>query len=109
MDINSIDITGRIAVDPVLKELKSKEEGKDLQKTWFKLASSQDGKTSFFQVVCWNGVAKALKKYAGKGRQIAIHGHLKQSNYEKDGHIVKNTYIVAEKILYLAKPKNKDK
>jgi single-strand DNA-binding protein len=40
---------------------------------------------SFFDIVLWGRRGEALQKYLEKGKQIAVHGELRQNRWEHNG------------------------
>lgn len=69
----------------------------------------QDGTydTHFFNCVIWDKGATNLAKFTKKGSLIGVTGRLESSSYEKDGHMVYVTEIIAESFDLLEK-KDKD-
>ncbi len=87
-DINSVVIIGRLTRDA---ELTYAGSGTAICK--FSIANSYSRKqgdnwteeTSFFDAVLMGRRAEALHKYLVKGKQIGIHGELRQDRWEQDG------------------------
>lgn len=50
----------------------------------------------------WGKLADVLYQYSGKGKKVYVEGRLQTRKYEKDGHEVKKTQIVVEKLLLLS-------
>ena len=86
MDINSINIIGRLVKDA---ELSYSGNGNAIMN--FTIAvdhmKKKDGTadTSFLGCKAFGKMAENLSKYLLKGKQVAIKGYLKQDRWEKDG------------------------
>jgi single-strand DNA-binding protein len=65
-------------------------------------------KVAYHRVSVFGAQADSASKHLVKGQQVYIQGKLDYSEYEKDGRKVYQTNIIAQKIIFLAKPKGKD-
>ena len=107
VDINSLNIIGRLTRDA---ELKYTNGG--LAVSTFSIATdSYAGKdkesyVSFFECDYWGKPAEALNQYLTKGTQIAFEGYIKQERWEKDGANSSKVKIKAQRIQLLSKPSN---
>lgn len=96
---------GRLVEDP---KVETTESGKQMVRVPIAVQRSYknaDGEydTDFFDVVLWNGVATNTSEYCHKGDLIGVKGRLESNTYEtEDGEKKKSTYIVADKISFLA-------
>ena len=89
---------GRITKDI---ELAYTQNGKAVAKYTLAINGYND-KTDFLNCVTWNKQAENLKKYCGKGSQIAVEGRVSVRNYEnKEGKKVYVTEIVTNNIMFL--------
>lgn len=89
---------GRITKDI---ELAYTQDGKAIAKYTLAINGYND-KTDFLSCVTWNKQAENLKKYCGKGSQIAVEGRVSVRNYEnKEGKKVYITEIVTNNIMFL--------
>lgn len=89
---------GRITKDI---ELAYTQDGKAVAKYTIAINGYND-KTDFLNCVAWNKQAENLKKYCGKGSQIAVEGRISVRNYEnKEGKKVYVTEIVTNNIMFL--------
>lgn len=60
--------------------------------------------TDFFQLKAFRKTAEFLANYTSKGTLLAIEGHIRNDNYEKDGKtIYRDTYVVDD-VKILAQP-----
>lgn len=64
---------------------------------------SKDGtrNSDFPQIVAWRQVAELCARYLHKGDRVGIEGTIQTRNYEKDGHKVYVTEVVANNIEFL--------
>ena len=83
MDINNVNLIGRLVRDPELKIL----EG-DKQLCKFSIAvNDMKDKVSYVDITTWNKTATNCSTYLKKGSQVAINGKLTQSAWkDKDGN-----------------------
>lgn len=89
---------GRITKDI---ELAYTQDGKAVAKYTLAINGYNDT-TDFLNCVTWNKQAENLKKYCGKGSQIAVEGRVSVRNYEnKEGKKVYVTEIVTNNIMFL--------
>ncbi len=94
---------GRITKDI---ELAYTQDGKAIAKYTLAINGYND-KTDFINCVTWNKQAENLKKYCGKGSQIAVEGRVSVRNYEnKEGKKVYVTEIVTNNIMFLDSKKD---
>jgi single-strand DNA-binding protein len=89
---------GRITKDI---ELAYTQDGKAVAKYTLAINGYND-KTDFLNCVTWDKQAENLKKYCGKGSQIAVEGRVSVRNYEnKEGKKIYVTEIVTNNITFL--------
>jgi single-strand DNA-binding protein len=94
--MNRIVLIGRLTKEP---ELRTTSNGKDIVN--FSIAVNKKFKkdeADFFSVQAWEGTARYVAEYLGKGRLVAIDGRLETRNYEKDGKKVYITEVIAEQV-----------
>lgn len=102
--MNTIIIMGRLTKDPEQRVTQSEK-----QVSMFTLAVNrkfEKDKADFINVVAWNKLSEFTQKYLTKGRQIVVSGRLQVRDYEKDGHKVYVSEVIAEEIYFAdSKPK----
>ena len=104
MDINSVNIIGRLTRDI---ELKSTAGGTTVGKASIainrrvKRGGEWTEEGNFFDVVMFGKTAENIAKYAGKGKQIGISGELEQQRWEKDGQQRSKIVIIANSVQLL--------
>lgn len=95
---------GRLTKDPEQRVTQSEK-----QVSMFTLAVNrkfEKDKADFINVVAWNKLSEFTQKYLTKGRQIVVSGRLQVRDYEKDGHKVYVSEVIAEGIHFAdSKPK----
>lgn len=104
--MNAIIIMGRLTKDPEQRVTQSEK-----QVSTFTLAVNrkfEKDKADFINVVAWNKLSEFTQRYLTKGRQIVVSGRLQVRDYEKDGHKVYVSEVIAEEI-YFADSKPSDK
>lgn len=96
--MNKCMIIGNLTADPVEKTTQS---GKQL--TTFTVAVNDHGKTDFFRVTAWNGLAEICRKYLVKGRKVAVWGSVTTSAYiAKDGQPKAQMEVTAQDVEFLS-------
>ena len=99
MDINSVNVIGRLVKDA---ELSYSGSGNAIVN--FSIAvdhmKKKDGTsdTSFFNCKVFGKLGETLNKYMLKGKQVAIRGYLKQERWEKDGQKQSRVVLNCEEI-----------
>lgn len=81
--INKVILTGRLTKDV---EVRKTQSGHSVAQ--FNIAvdrNTKEGGTDFIRCTAWRHDADFLANYGDKGRMIAISGHIRTGQYEKDG------------------------
>ena len=68
----------------------------------------KDGGADFISIVAFGKTAEFCQKYVDKGQKIAIEGHIQTGSYEKDGHKVYTTDVIADGIEFADSKKPAD-
>ena len=106
--INNVVITGRLTKDT---ELRTTQNGKSVVS--FTVANDtgcgEYKRTNFINVVAWGKTAEFVAKYFKKGSAIGLCGSIQTRDYEKDGHKVYVTEVVASEVHFIESKKNDDK
>lgn len=104
--MNSVHLIGNLTRDP---ELRTTQSG--IACCTFSIAVSRprtrDGlqEADFIPIVTWRNTAENCAKYLAKGRKVAVTGEIRTRNYEKDGHKVYVTEVLANSVEFLT-PRN---
>jgi len=59
--------------------------------------------TDYPSIVCFGKIAELVEKYIKKGHLVGIQGKIQTSSYEKDGHKVYITEVIADRVEFLEK------
>ena len=100
--VNVVVLIGRLTKDPEVKYTAGEKP------TAFARFSSavNDGyggneRTSFINIVAFGKQAENCERFLSKGRQVGITGRIQTGSYEKDGHTVYTTDVIASRVEFL--------
>jgi single-strand DNA-binding protein len=104
--MNNVTLIGRLTADPESVEYDNDGEHGNLAK--FRLAVDRGpDATDFVPVTAFGKTAAAVLDYCSKGRQVAITGTLRSSEWTRDdGTTAYGLEVIANKVDFLAKPKD---
>lgn len=97
--MNSVILIGRLTKKPELEYTAG-----NTPVTKFSIAvdrNKKDAGADFVRITVFGKQAESTCRYMDKGRQIAISGRIQTGSYEKDGHTVYTTDIVADHVEFL--------
>lgn len=103
-DLNSVFLIGRLTRDMVLEYLQSGMAVGKISLAVNRSVKKNDQWTdeaSFFDVSLFGKQAENLKQSLVKGKQIALHGELKQDRWEKEGQKFSRVTVVASRVQLL--------
>lgn len=103
-DLNSVFLIGRLTRDMVLEYLQSGMAVGKISLAVNRSVKKNDQWTdeaSFFDVSLFGKQAENLKQSLVKGKQIALHGELKQDRWEKEGQKFSRVTVVAIRVQLL--------
>lgn len=100
--MNNVVLIGRLTRDPETRYTSDTQ----MAVTRFSLAidRGKDKGADYPSIICFGKTAENCEKYLKKGRMVGIHGRIQTGSYEKDGHKVYTTDIVADRVEFLEKP-----
>lgn len=102
MNMNSVQLIGRMTRDP---ELKYTPSGTAVAQ--FTLAinrRTKEKQADFIPVVLWKGTAEFAANYGSKGRLVAVEGRIQTRNYtNSEGRKVYITEVVGHNFMFLDK------
>lgn len=103
--MNAVTLIGRLTRDPETRYTSDTQ----MAVTRFSLAidRGKDKGADYPSIICFGKTAENCEKYLKKGRMVGIHGRIQTGSYEKDGHKVYTTDIVADRVEFLEKPETK--
>ena len=97
--MNRVILTGRLCSDVELRYSGEMAVAK------FRLAVNRFGKkdeADFLNCVAFRKTAEAVDKFSGKGKRVAVEGHIQTGSYKnRDGATVYTTDIVVDNIEFL--------
>ena len=107
--MNKVFLVGNLVRDP---ELRSTNDGTKV--AYFTIACNRrkkpDGtqEADFPNVQAWRIVAENCAKYLSKGSKVAVAGELRTRSYDKDGHKVYVTDVLADSVEFVSRPAQRD-
>lgn len=103
-DLNSVFLIGRLTRDMGIEYLQSGTAVGKISLAVNRSVKKNDQWTdeaSFFDVSLFGKQAESLKQSLVKGKQIALHGELKQDRWEKEGQKFSRVTVVASRVQLL--------
>lgn len=101
--MNCVQLIGNLTKDP---EVNYKPGDNPLAIGRFTIAVNEGygdkQKTSFINIVCFGRIAENCERYLTKGSKVAVNGKIQTGSYEKDGHKVYTTDVIADTIEFLS-------
>ena len=99
--MNRVTLIGRLGQDP---EVRYTESGKAVAN--FSLATSEgrsdNQRTEWHRIVCWEKTAELVGQYLNKGRQVCVEGRIQTRKWtDKEGTEKYTTEIVAYSVEFL--------
>ena len=108
--MNTVGLIGRLTRDP---ETRYTQDGTACAR--FSVAidrgkdkNGNDRGADFPNVVCFGKTAELVEKYCYKGMLVGVTGRLQIGSYEKDGHKVYTTDVLAERVEFLSRRENNE-
>jgi len=103
--LNNVVLVGRVVRQP---ELIVTQDGKKVSTITlavtrsFKNAMSGEYETDFINITLWEGIAKSVVEYCGKGAIIGVKGRLVHRMYEiANQKSIRGVEVVAEKVSFI--------
>lgn len=96
-NINSVNGSGRLGADPVIRYVETKNGAKAVA-TMSVAVYINPEKTDWYTLQCWEKLAEIVADKLKKGVKISFEGRLKIDSYEKDGELFMNPVVVASEI-----------
>lgn len=106
MDLNKVQLIGRLTKDP---EVKQTQGGKTMAmfsvatgKSWKNEAGEKQEKTEFHNVVVFGKVADVVNMYCKKGKQVYVEGELQTRSWDDpQGNKKYRTEIIVSNVILL--------
>ena len=100
MDMNSVNLTGRLTADP---ELRYTNDAKAVLNMRVAINGRND-RVDYIDVTAWGKTAEAVAEHKTKGDQIAVSGRITSNDWtDDDGKRHYRTSVTAEEINFLAR------
>jgi single-strand DNA-binding protein len=96
--MNVVILSGFISKEPELTYTKNNNTAVTRFSLAVKRRIKGDVDTDFINIVAWGKSAEFVAKYFKKGDGIIINGNMQTRSYDKDGHKVYVTEVIAENI-----------
>lgn len=97
--MNSVNIIGRLTADVITNKTPN---GKSVANFTLAVNDGQD-RAYYVDCVAWEKTADLISQYLKKGSMLPVSGKLTTRSYEKDGHTVKRTEVLVERIDFVEK------
>jgi single-strand DNA-binding protein len=100
--VNSVALIGRLTADP------QTHAGEKHESCTFRLAVPRPGTdgADFVDIVCFDKLAAVCGEYLTKGREVAVVGKLRLSEWtSRDGEKRSRIQVVADAVQFLGSPK----
>lgn len=104
--MNNVILIGRLTKDPEVRVNPSTQ----MAVAKFSLAIDRGGDkgTDYPSITCFGKTAELAEKYLKKGRRVGIQGRIQTGSYEKDGHRIYTTDVVADRVEFLDSGEKKE-
>lgn len=105
-DMNHCNVIGRLTRDVEVKKLRSGPVGNmtiAINREIRRQDREPEQRVTFVDAVLW-GIPDKLVQYLTKGRQLAIHGEISTSSWERDGQQYHKTFITIRELQLLSEP-----
>jgi len=99
VDMNSVNVIGRLAADPELRYTENSVPVANLRIE----VNGRNDRVDFIDVTAWGVLAETVVEHKTKGDQIAVVGRITTSEWEVDGDRRFRTGITADNIVFLAR------
>ena len=109
--MNSVTLIGRLTKDPDIRtsaETQTTVARFSIAINRGKSKNGEDKGADYPNIVCYGKTAELVEKYLGKGRLVGISGRIQTGSYEKDGHKVYTTDVVADRVEFLDKAEKEE-
>lgn len=102
---NQVTLVGNLTRDPELRATQSGEEvcsfSLALNHTYKTREGEEVSSVTYVDVSAWSGLAKVVKDYCHKGKQVLVRGRLRSSTWEQDGQKRSKLEVVAQDLILL--------
>ena len=108
--VNETVLVGRITQDPKVTELENGKKVCNITVAVPRSYKNENGEydTDFIKCTMWSGIAEKTSEYCKQGDLIGIKGRIQTRVIEKDNSKQTIQEVIAEKVTFLAKSKEKN-
>ena len=100
--MNNVSLIGRLTKDPDVRMAgETKVARFSLAISRGRKSNGEDAGTDYPSITCFGKTAELVEKYLSKGRQVAVMGRIQTGSYEKDGHRIYTTDVIADRVEFL--------
>src|SRR5882724_3641890 len=102
--INRVVLVGNLTRDP---ELRSTQGGTSVCQLGIavngreKVDNEWRDRADFFDITVWGNLADSCAQYRAKGSPVAVDGHLRLEQWDKDGQKHSKVKVVADNVQFL--------
>jgi single-strand DNA-binding protein len=105
MDMNSVNLTGRLTADPQLRY--TANDAKAVVNLRVAINGRND-RADYVDVTAWGKVAEAVAEHKSKGDQVAVSGRITSSDWTDDnGERHFRTAVTADEVNFLGRAKQR--
>ena len=99
MDMNSVNLIGRLTADPEMRFTENSIPVANLRIA----VNGRNDHVDFIDVTAWGPLAETIVEHKGRGDQIAVTGRITTSEWEKEGTRHFRTGVTADTVTFLAR------
>ena len=100
--MNNVQLLGRITKDPQTSYTSDSKAITRFTVAVDRIPDKNGNKqTDFIGCVAFGKTAEIVEKYFGKGNPIAVAGRIQTGSYEKDGHRIYTTDVIADRVEFV--------
>ncbi len=108
MNVNSINLVGRLTNDPEVSYVGEKNTAKAVMTVAVNRIGQKD-KTDFILVEVWGVQAENVGRYLVKGQEVAVTGSMRVDSWkDRDDKWRSKAYVAADKVQFGNKPKTEE-
>ena len=108
--LNKVAIIGHLGRDPERNEAGTVTRfSVGVTERWRDADGNDKEHSEWFQVVCFNGIARACSDFLSRGRQVYVEGRLRTRTYtDRNSEEKRITELLAQTVIFLAMPRPQD-
>jgi len=99
--MNNVVLIGRLTRDPDVRYTNNGIAIANFTIAINRPTKGDDKQADFLRIIAFGKTAENCERYLRKGLRVAVEGRIQTGKYEKDGHTVFTTDIVAERVEFI--------